>query len=78
MNKSDTLFDLDGNLTGSRKKFYSTTLSSSPVELNNHVNLGSTTSSNYLKEQLGSFLSSSVCYCFHFSITQESIGAGHG
>jgi len=67
MNKNIVLFDMDGTLTESRKKFNSTTLSSSLVELSKHADLGIVTGSDYdyLKEQLSPLLNSSIRYCLY-------------
>ena len=72
MNKNNILFDLDGNLIGSRDRFDSTTLSSYLVGLNNYIDLGNAVSSDYLNEQSSSFLNSSVCCCPHFHTRQDN------
>jgi hypothetical protein len=72
MNKNNILFDLEGNLMGSRDRFDSTTLSSYLVGLNNYIDLDNAVSSDYLSEQSSSFLNSSACCCFHFHTKQDN------
>ena len=72
MNKNNILFDLEGNLMGSRDRFDSTTLSSYLVGLNNYIDLDNAVSSDYLNEQSSSFLNSSAYYCLHFHTKQDN------
>ena len=67
MNKNIVLFDMDGTLTESRQKFDSQFLSSSLIELSQMADIGIVTGSDldYLKEQLGPILNSSIRYCLH-------------
>ena len=62
-----TLFDMDGTLTEPRKKFDPEILSSSLQELSKYADIGIVTGSdyNYLKEQMGVILESSIRYCLH-------------
>jgi len=67
MNRNVVLFDMDGTLTESRQKFDSQFLSSSLIELSQIADIGIVTGSDYdyLKEQMGPILESSIRYCLH-------------
>ena len=67
MNRNVVLFDMDGTLREPRKKFDPEILSSSLQELSKYADIGIVTGSdyNYLKEQMGVILESSIRYCLH-------------